>query len=138
MALIKCPECGGIVSDKAPSCPHCGFPLEASISVQEQIIAEHELPTDKHEAENLCDLNDPDSLNVESNEVIESQCNNSDDPLEQIHRLGSEIDDFHKWVSNNKPPREFRGGVTLGQAALSQMGMIGAVGALLFLRPRYT
>ena len=27
MALIKCTECGGMVSDKASSCPHCGCPL---------------------------------------------------------------------------------------------------------------
>lgn len=27
MALIKCPECGKEVSDKSPSCVHCGFPL---------------------------------------------------------------------------------------------------------------
>lgn len=27
MALIKCPECGGNVSDKAPACIHCGYPL---------------------------------------------------------------------------------------------------------------
>lgn len=29
MALIQCPECGGSVSDRAPTCPHCGFPLAA-------------------------------------------------------------------------------------------------------------
>lgn len=29
MALIKCPECGKEVSDKAKSCIHCGYPLEA-------------------------------------------------------------------------------------------------------------
>ena len=29
MALIKCPECELQVSDKAISCPHCGFPLQA-------------------------------------------------------------------------------------------------------------
>lgn len=28
MALIKCPECGKEVSDKAPACIHCGFPME--------------------------------------------------------------------------------------------------------------
>ena len=28
MALIKCPECGKDVSDKAKVCPHCGFPIE--------------------------------------------------------------------------------------------------------------
>lgn len=27
MALIKCPECGKEVSDKAKSCIHCGYPL---------------------------------------------------------------------------------------------------------------
>lgn len=27
MALIKCPECGKEVSDKAPNCPHCGMPM---------------------------------------------------------------------------------------------------------------
>ena len=28
MALIKCPECGNEVSDKAPACIHCGYPLQ--------------------------------------------------------------------------------------------------------------
>ena len=28
MALIKCPECGGQVSDTAPACIHCGYPLQ--------------------------------------------------------------------------------------------------------------
>lgn len=27
MALIKCPECGKEISDKAPACPNCGMPL---------------------------------------------------------------------------------------------------------------
>lgn len=25
MAMMKCPECGGNVSDKAEVCPHCGY-----------------------------------------------------------------------------------------------------------------
>lgn len=29
MALIKCPECGREISDKASSCPHCGYPIES-------------------------------------------------------------------------------------------------------------
>lgn len=28
MALIKCPECGSQISDKAPVCPNCGCPAE--------------------------------------------------------------------------------------------------------------
>jgi uncharacterized membrane protein YvbJ len=27
MALIKCPECGTEVSDKAPQCPKCSYPI---------------------------------------------------------------------------------------------------------------
>ena len=26
MALVKCPECGNSISDKAEKCPHCGVP----------------------------------------------------------------------------------------------------------------
>ena len=28
MALIKCPECGENISDKANTCPHCGYTLK--------------------------------------------------------------------------------------------------------------
>lgn len=28
MALIKCPECGNRISDKAESCPYCGCPRQ--------------------------------------------------------------------------------------------------------------
>ena len=27
MAMIKCPECGREVSDKAAACPHCAYPI---------------------------------------------------------------------------------------------------------------
>lgn len=30
MALIKCPECGKEISDKASACIHCGFPLSTT------------------------------------------------------------------------------------------------------------
>lgn len=33
MALIKCPECGKEISDKATNCPHCGVPMRATQSV---------------------------------------------------------------------------------------------------------
>lgn len=29
MALIKCPECGKEISDKAGRCPHCGYPINS-------------------------------------------------------------------------------------------------------------
>ena len=34
MALIKCPECGKQISDKASVCIHCGYPIQA-----EQVIS---------------------------------------------------------------------------------------------------
>src|SRR5262249_35388945 len=30
MALISCPECRREVSDRAPACPHCGWPIAES------------------------------------------------------------------------------------------------------------
>jgi len=32
VALINCPECHREISDKAESCPHCGFPLEVELT----------------------------------------------------------------------------------------------------------
>ncbi len=32
MALIACPECNKQVSDQAPACPHCGFPISRPAS----------------------------------------------------------------------------------------------------------
>jgi len=32
MALIKCPECGSQVSDKASACIHCGYPIQEKSS----------------------------------------------------------------------------------------------------------
>lgn len=39
MALIKCPECGKEVSDKASSCPNCGYKLQEinQIKVSEKV-----------------------------------------------------------------------------------------------------
>ncbi|MBO6092564.1 MAG: zinc ribbon domain-containing protein, partial [Oscillospiraceae bacterium] len=31
MALIKCPECGTEVSDKAIACPKCAYPIQQGI-----------------------------------------------------------------------------------------------------------
>lgn len=31
MAIIKCPECGRQISDKAPACPHCGIQIAGKI-----------------------------------------------------------------------------------------------------------
>ena len=33
MALIKCPECGADISEKASACPKCGCPLDITKQV---------------------------------------------------------------------------------------------------------
>lgn len=38
MALIKCPECGGKVSDKSEVCIHCGYPLSKMNSINSENI----------------------------------------------------------------------------------------------------
>ena len=30
--LITCPECNNNISDKATSCPHCGYPMRISLN----------------------------------------------------------------------------------------------------------
>lgn len=50
MALIKCPECGKNISDKATICPNCGCPMESESnnviwhedSVMERVVLEAE------------------------------------------------------------------------------------------------
>lgn len=37
MALITCPECSGTVSDKAYSCPHCGYPMQSIPTPQKAV-----------------------------------------------------------------------------------------------------
>jgi len=38
MALIQCPECGREISDKAASCPHCGYPIQEKQEKQEKPV----------------------------------------------------------------------------------------------------
>ena len=43
MALIKCPECGKEISDKAAACIHCGCPLEPKANnSQPTVLANNE------------------------------------------------------------------------------------------------
>ena len=35
MAIIKCPECGHVVSDKAPFCPNCGVKIAGNPDILE-------------------------------------------------------------------------------------------------------
>lgn len=44
MALLKCPECSGTISDQAITCPHCGYPLKAVTNTKTR-SRRHKRPT---------------------------------------------------------------------------------------------
>ncbi|WP_159453507.1 double zinc ribbon domain-containing protein [Geoanaerobacter pelophilus] len=44
MALINCPECSREISNKAVSCPHCGFPLPELIAAYTCKFCNKEFP----------------------------------------------------------------------------------------------
>ena len=46
MALIKCPECGKEISDKAESCIYCGYPLKENKVIQP--VQETKKPLESH------------------------------------------------------------------------------------------
>ncbi len=63
MALIRCPECGTRISDKAKTCPYCGYEAKDAlvpISLQEQY---HPIPTIKSSGEKweIIPISDEDS-----------------------------------------------------------------------------
>lgn len=43
MALIKCPDCKKEVSDKAYSCPNCGYPIDQIAIINYREIQETEI-----------------------------------------------------------------------------------------------
>ena len=53
MALIKCPECGSSISDKAEMCPHCGLPAAYFASPQAEAIVSHDKEIDYKNVGNL-------------------------------------------------------------------------------------
>lgn len=43
MALIKCPECGKEISDKAGRCPHCGYPIDQRIDPDLEVLQQNSI-----------------------------------------------------------------------------------------------
>jgi len=54
--MIKCPECGHDVSDKAPLCPHCGVEIAGKVGTSEQA-------TNASRADNQAKMQSPNSAN---------------------------------------------------------------------------
>lgn len=49
MALITCPECNGQVSEKATTCPHCGYPLAPQLTQQNENHSSESAGTVEHQ-----------------------------------------------------------------------------------------
>ena len=54
MAIIKCPECGHEVSDKADKCTYCGFPVYLHVSSQMEDIKCEYCGADNKNYTNFC------------------------------------------------------------------------------------
>lgn len=52
MALIKCTECGKVMSDKAPACPNCGCPIDTVLAESQRIKAEIDKENQENEKKN--------------------------------------------------------------------------------------
>ena len=48
MALIKCPECGKEISDKASSCINCGYPIQSQKAESKLVIKALKHPNETH------------------------------------------------------------------------------------------
>lgn len=70
MALIKCPECGKEISDKASACPNCGYPIAIEIPLHGNIDDEEEIILSDNMCQTLDDkkIKKADKLMNESNE----------------------------------------------------------------------
>ena len=71
MALLQCSECAGMVSDKAPSCPHCGAPIEVALAADKPSAPKPAVQ------ENVCTL----GVEVLSNPAADGSSGSSSAPV---------------------------------------------------------
>lgn len=71
MALIKCPECGREVSDKAVSCPRCGFPMDGFVSEQPSVASETQSVEVLAEETPVCYVKVRIGNNANNNQIID-------------------------------------------------------------------
>lgn len=74
MALVKCAECGKEISDKAESCPNCGFVNKEYVSKENgSEINESEVHNQNYE--NFVDSNTKQKTSFEINKIIKNKKN---------------------------------------------------------------
>ena len=78
MALIKCNNCGHVMSDRADFCPHCGCPKEYSVK-EETSKAEDTSVNEEASAINTETVSTTEKLNSNDNEATTIQDTNEED-----------------------------------------------------------
>lgn len=90
MALIKCPECGNKVSDKANACPKCGYPNNKKETTDKDLSEEIAKLQKDLQNKNLQIM---DLKNKSNNNSNSNRCDNIECEYLCIHSCGSE----HGW-----------------------------------------
>ena len=73
MALIKCPECGREISDKAKACIHCGYPMEVLTLENNSESNENSVKTNVSISKLLSDLSVVIKSFIEENDRIKKK-----------------------------------------------------------------
>lgn len=69
MALIKCPECGKEISDKAEACPNCGYPING------EVVKDLEEVKDNEKLDEVQVTSEPEEKNIEFDKKEENEEN---------------------------------------------------------------
>ena len=78
MALIKCPECGNNISDKAKACIHCGYPMEALTQKNDLVNSENFVKRSISISKLLSDLSTVIKSFIEENDRIKKKRDSND------------------------------------------------------------
>lgn len=108
MALLRCPDCEGKVSDLAPSCPHCGRPAPFDIPSDED-DAGHTVSTPQPQP---APAPAPASAPAPAPDDLSTQLEMPDESTDQI---AATLPDYTPWKEPEKKPRsdfDFASGCT--------------------------
>lgn len=90
MALIKCPECGREISDKASACPGCGCPVEKKESGQPVVEAREEF-VPEIEVQKKVDLNERYRKNEQFPKTTQAKTQKREQEKFECHKCGMMI-----------------------------------------------
>lgn len=117
MAIIHCPECHREISDKAVSCPHCGFPLQEHMmrgAEQSGANQSNESSTNNNGSDKgLNSANEQGSTNVHASTNAHASMNGQ---------------------SQGQPVKKGRAGATIAVVSLVIIALLGMAAWFLFLR----